>query len=107
MKTELESHEIRAIVKEILPELADALRPHLSVNGNDGDGDLIFDVPGLCEYLHVTEKWIYERTHLKEIPYYKLSNKVLRFRKKDIDKWIESRKTPAVNDFRGRLKAVG
>jgi excisionase family DNA binding protein len=68
--------------------------------------DQIMDVTGLCKYLSVTPKWIHERTHLKEIPYYKLSNKQLRFRKKDIDKWLETLRTPAINDFKGKLRAI-
>jgi hypothetical protein len=43
---------------------------------------------------------------LKEIPFYKLSNKQLRFRKRDIDKWLDSLKTPALNRFTGKMKLL-
>ena len=84
----------------------EGLMPFLSKGQSKETDDVVFDVPGLCEYLKVTPKWVYERTHLKEMPHYKLSNKVLRFRKKDIDKWLESLKTPAISHFTGKLKVV-
>jgi excisionase family DNA binding protein len=102
VRTQLEPEDIQAIGDYILERLT----PIVTRNGKHEPNDTIFDVPALCEYLHVTPKWIHEQTHLKKIPYYKLSNKQLRFRKKDVDKWLESRKTPAVNDLRERSKAV-
>ncbi|OPX95181.1 MAG: Helix-turn-helix domain protein [Syntrophorhabdus sp. PtaB.Bin006] len=102
MKTELEPEDIQTIAERVV----ELLKPYLSGKEERQTGDTIFDVPMLCDYLHVTPKWIHERTHLKEIPHFKLSNKQLRFRKKDIDKWLESCKTPAINDFRGKLKIL-
>ena len=101
MKIEYEDKDIDLIVDRLF----NRLKPLIYHNRNDSD-DTILDVQGLCEYLKVTPKWIHERTHLKEIPYYKASNKVLRFKKRDIDKWLESLKTPAINEFTGRLKAI-
>jgi excisionase family DNA binding protein len=101
MKSELEPLDIQVIAQKVV----ELLKPYLSQKA-DGQEDMIFDVPGLCEYLHVTPKWVHERTHLKEIPYYKLSNKQLRFRKKKIDKWLECLETPVLSQFTGRLKAV-
>lgn len=97
-----EDHDIQAIVLAVI----EGLKPYLSCRGDGRIDDTILDVPGLCEYLHVTPKWIHERTHLKEIPYYKLSNKQLRFRKKDIDRWLESLRTTDINEYKGRLKVV-
>jgi excisionase family DNA binding protein len=97
MKFELETEDIVKITQAVL----ESLKPYL-LHKQDGQEEIIFDVPGLCEYLHVTSKWIHERTHLKQIPYYKISNKQLRFRKKDINKWLESLKTPIINEYRGR-----
>jgi len=98
MKIEFEPQDIQAIVEGVI----DRLKPPISKNSSNDDK--ILDVPGLCNYLHVTPKWIHERTHLKEIPYYKLSNKQLRFKKRD--KWLESLKTPAINEYKGKLKAI-
>ena len=101
MKTELEPQDVQAIAERVV----EVLKPYLS-HREDRQQDIVFDVPGVCDYLHVTSKWIHERTHLKQIPYYKLSNKQIRFRKKDIDKWLESCKTPSINDFRGKIRAI-
>ncbi len=81
MKSALEQEDVQGIVSAII----DGLKPLLPVKKDAGIEDTLLDVPGLCKYLNVTPKWIHERTHLKEIPYYKLSNKHLRFRKKDIE----------------------
>jgi hypothetical protein len=101
MKTELEPQDIQAIAEKVV----ELMKPYL-LQRTDRQEDTVLDVPGLCKYLHVTPKWIHERTHLKEIPCYKLSNKQLRFRKKKIDKWLDSLETPVLNQYSGRLKAV-
>jgi predicted DNA-binding transcriptional regulator AlpA len=98
MKTLLEPEDLQGIVSAVI----EGLKPFFSGKGEIRTDDIILDVPGLSDYLSVTAKWIHERTHLKEIPYIKLSNKQLRFKKKDIDKWLESLKTPAVSEYRGR-----
>lgn len=102
MKIELEAQDIQTIAEKVL----DTLKPYLSGVGKDKQEDAVFDVPGLCDYLHISPKWIHERTHLKEIPFFKLSNKQLRFRKRDIDKWLESLKTPAMSQFTGKMKLL-
>jgi len=102
MKIELEPQDIQAIVEGV----TDRLKFLLSQNSNNVKDDTILDVQGLCKYLNVTSKWIHERTHLKEIPYIKLSNKQLRFKKRYIDKWLDSLKTLAINDFKGKLRAI-
>jgi len=88
----------------------DAIREELSAGLQNltlgRSGDTVFDVPGLCDYLHVTPKWVHERTHLKEIPFYKISNKQLRFRKREIDKWLDSLRTPAIHPLSSRLKIM-
>ena len=102
MKTTLEPEDIQAIGDY----LVERVKPLLSNTAKREDAGMIFDVPALCEYLNVTSKWIHERTHLKEIPYIKLSNKQLRFKKRDIDKWLDSLKTPALSEYRGQLKSI-
>ena len=97
MKIELEQADMQAIAEKV----RDILKPHL-VHKGDRAEEIIFDVPGLCEYLKVSEHWIHERTHLKQIPYFKLSNKQLRFRKTEIDKWLDSMRTPAFNPLSSR-----
>ena len=100
MKAELETGDIEAIAKRVV----ELLRPLLSNNGKHED-DVIFDVVGLSQYLRVSTKWIYERTQFKEIPFKKIKG-LLRFRKKDIDRWIDSYNVPAVNTSQRTLKAI-
>ncbi|OGW56025.1 MAG: hypothetical protein A2Y81_00790 [Nitrospirae bacterium RBG_13_43_8] len=100
MKTELEPQDIEAIAQRVL----ELLKPHLSNNANPED-NVIFDVPGLSKYLNVSHKWIYERTQFKEMPYLKVKG-LLRFRKKDINKWLASHNVPAINTPERILRAV-
>ncbi len=102
MKTELEQQDIQAIAQRVM----ELLKPVLSGNGKKASEDTIFDVPGLVKYLKVSKKWIYERTHLKEIPYLKVGGQ-LRFRKRDIENWLNTFKVPAVSTLnKGTLKAI-
>ena len=100
MKIELEPHDIELIAQRVL----ELLRPHFAGIGK-GEDNIILDVKGLCSYLHVSEKWVYERTHLKEIPHLKI-NGLLRFRTTDIDKWLNSFNIPATSTPERILKAV-
>ena len=79
------------------------LKP-LLVNAGKLD-DEIFDVKGLSEYLKASKQWIYERTSLKEIPHIKLDGQ-LRFRKKDIDRWMNSHNIPAINTPENIIKKL-
>jgi len=101
MKTVIEPEDLKQIVEGVIV----GLKPFLGNKDTHVD-DIILDVPGLCKYLNVTPKWIRKKTHLKEIPYHKISNKQLRFRKRDIDNWLDSLKIPAISEYKGRLKAV-
>jgi excisionase family DNA binding protein len=100
LKIELETGDFQAIAERVV----ELLRPLMSSNGNESQ-DIIFDVPGLAEYLTVSQKWIYERTQFKEIPFKKIKG-LLRFRKRDIDKWLDSHNIPAVNTSQRTLKAI-
>jgi excisionase family DNA binding protein len=104
MKTIFEPEDLapfREMFREIVKEEMKAV-----LSGKGTQEDQIMDVSGLCKYLSVTPKWIHERTHLKEIPFCKLSNKQLRFRKRAIDKWLESLSTPAIGQYAGKLRAI-
>jgi excisionase family DNA binding protein len=101
MKIDLEDQDIDRITQKVV----DVLKPFIRTD-RDPAVDGILDMEGLCSYLKVTSKWVHERTHLKEIPFIKLSNKQLRFRKRDIDKWLESLRTPAINPLSSRMKLM-
>lgn len=85
MKIEIESQDIEAIAQRV----TELIRPILLNAGHNEEKDRIFDVKGLSEYLHVDPSWIYKQVSLRAIPFFK-TGKYSRFRKKDIDKWIES-----------------
>jgi excisionase family DNA binding protein len=88
------------LLEKIIEGLFEKIRPLLTPLDKHGAGseeDIIFDVKELSEYLEVSKKWIYEQTHLKAIPHYKLGNKQVRFRKKDIDAWLCSLKVPSAS----------
>ncbi|MFZ5988085.1 MAG: helix-turn-helix domain-containing protein [Bacillota bacterium] len=101
MKIDLEHQDIEPIAQRVI----ELLKPILKDNGKLEQENIIFDVKGLCSYLKVSDKWVYERTHLKEIPYLKV-NGLLRFRKKDIDKWLSSFNMPLVSKSTRILRAV-
>lgn len=45
----------------------------------------------LTRYLHVRASTIYSWTHCRQIPYYKVG-RLVKFRKSEIDEWLERRK---------------
>jgi excisionase family DNA binding protein len=85
MKFEIEPQDIEAIAQRF----TELVRPMLTDAGRNEEKDRIFDVKGLSEYLRVDPEWIYKQVSLRAIPYFK-TGKYLKFRKRDIDKWIES-----------------
>ncbi len=93
MTIELTDQEIERIAIAV----AERLKP-TSCNGKHQE-DVILDVYGLTAYLNVSKQWVYERTHLKEIPHMKIDGQ-LRFRKKDIDKWLTTFSIPAIRTGR-------
>lgn len=100
MKAELEIDDqlteaiASRVIREIKPLLKDIQKE-----------DLIFDVGTLAVYLLVSKQWVYERISLKEIPYSKMGH-FPRFKKSEIDKWLESLKVPAINPLSRKLKAI-
>ena len=95
MKSELEQSDIEAIarrVAEILGPLLHGVGQARDRNGNDE----IFDVPAACAYLKVSKRWLYERVNLTEIPYSKIKG-ALRFKKAEIDKWLDRHGVPAAS----------
>ncbi|MBF0607408.1 MAG: helix-turn-helix domain-containing protein [Candidatus Magnetobacterium sp. LHC-1] len=105
MKAELTlPHEL---VEQIADSVIERLRPLIAVNERkiETGTDTIFNVKLLCDYLKVTPTWIYERTHLNEIPFIKIGGQ-LRFKKKAIDKWVDSFEIPAASQYKGKLRAL-
>ena len=90
MKIEIEEDDIEAIANEV----AETLKPLIAKNG-ESEEDEFLDVKGLAQYLKVSKQWIYERTHLNKIPHLKIDGQ-LRFKRKDIDKWVNTHNVPVV-----------
>jgi len=100
MKIELESQDIQLIAEKV----AETLRPLLANKGNDRHDDAILDVQGICDYLKVSKRWVYERTRIREIPFFRISKQEIRFKKQDICDWLESRRELIFNDYSGNIK---
>ena len=82
------------LINEISQKVIKAIKP---LFGNaKAEADTILTVKTLAKYIEVSDQWVYERVHLKEIPFIKIG-KFPRFRKSDIDQWLDSLKTPALN----------
>lgn len=82
MKIDLETSDIERIVEKMV----ERLKPLLN-NSHGSDDDKLMDVNGLSDYLKVTKQWIYDKTHMGIIPYYKVG-KYPRYRKSKIDEWL-------------------
>jgi excisionase family DNA binding protein len=78
LSPEFAEHIANIVIKNIEPLL----------RSRQIEKDILFDLTEVCEYLRVTKKWIYDRTRLDNIPHSKLGGR-LRFRKRDIDKWVD------------------
>ena len=94
--------DLEQLKTDIVQDMVNSLLPHLK--GKEDDG-IIFDVEGLAEYIKTSKRWIYEQPHLNAIPFYKIG-RFPRFRKKEIDKWLEQQKVPATASVSRPLKVI-
>lgn len=85
MFLELDDKDVEKVANKVFEVLKPLLKSSHQTNEQE---DTIFDVEGLAHYLKVKKPWVYERIHLNEIPHYKIG-KFPRFRKKEIDRWLE------------------
>lgn len=92
---ELEERVVQKVVKALRPLMKDL----------PSDEDTLLSVKRLAEYLQMSEKWVYERIQFNEMPYCKIGRSV-RFKKSDIDEWVDTLKTPAVNPLSSAIKVV-
>jgi excisionase family DNA binding protein len=86
--------DTQELVRQITQEVIKAITPLLR-KGTAGE-DLLFTVKTLAKYLAVSDQWVYERVHSREIPFIKVG-KFPRFRKSDIDRWLETLKTSPIH----------
>jgi len=100
MKLEIEETDIEAIANRV----AEILKPMLSSTAGHDEKDALLDVAQLADYLNVSQAWVYDRIRDNEIPHSKLG-KYLRFRRREIDKWIETQSSkpfPALKVIKSR-----
>jgi excisionase family DNA binding protein len=83
MKSILDQEDVELIAHRVV----EMIKPLLSNSHKEGRENVIFSVDELAEYLRVSAKWVYEHTY--ELPHFKLGG-LLRFRKKEIDRAIET-----------------
>lgn len=102
MKIELEQKDMQAIAQEV----AEMIKPLLAgCNGKGKDDDVVFDVSGLAEYLKVDKSWVYKQVSLKTIPFFK-AGKFTRFRRPDIDKWVDKKTVKPIPLLSSHLRLV-
>lgn len=94
--------DTQELVREIAGEVIKTIKPLL--NGRVAD-DVIFTVESLARYLGTSKQWVYERVHLKKIPYIKMG-KFPRFKKSIIDNWLDTFKVPAITTPERHLRAI-
>lgn len=71
-------------------------------NGREGKPGLMTP-DELCAYLGVEKPWIYQQTHAKKIPHLKVCG-LLRFRKEEIDAWLESQEVINASNKKAKQK---
>ncbi len=84
MRIEIDNSQL---INDIAEKVVEKLKPLL--NNSHNAKDELLDVKGLADYLKVKESWIYDKVHTKQIPFQK-AGRFPRFRKKNIDKWLEN-----------------
>lgn len=90
MRTVMEPEDIAAIATAVAAQLT----PLVAVERGEPARD-VMDVSEAAEYLRVEESWIYKQAQYKAIPYTKVG-KYLRFRRKDLERWLTEQAVPAV-----------
>lgn len=91
MKLEMEETDLRRIAEMV----AEQLKPMLNIPANgkaDVRGqDKLLDIPKLCDYLDVSERWVRGRMSKKVLPFYKMEG-LVRFKKSEIDFYMKTNK---------------
>ncbi len=87
--------------ERIVERLMESLKP-VVMSSRKANDDKLLTVETLAKHLQVSKQWVYERIHLNEIPYIKMK-KFPRFRKSEIDKWLDKMKTPAIQPLPNAL----
>ena len=96
--------DIEQLRQDITSDVVAALRPLLTQGR--GEKDHLYTIKELSKHLDVKTGWLYKAVHHHEIPFVKVGRH-LRFKKNEIDQWLQENSTPQVNPLStNKLKAV-
>lgn len=100
MKIELDLNpeEVDKLANILALKVAEKLKRLFGHQAQDGDG--IFTVESLAEYLGVDKSWVYH--NIRQIPHFKIG-RFPRFRKREVDKWLEQHKAPIFNELQHKF----
>ncbi len=90
-----EPEELNQLADAVSQKVLERLRPLLTNKDNGKDRSNLLSIEDLAEYLGVEKDWVY--SHIKEIPHSKVG-RFPRFRKAEIDKWLEGNRVPMMPD---------
>lgn len=93
MKSLFEEEDIQSITSSLLEKL----KPFLCSVEVREDQDAVYDKKGLAAYLKLSESTVSKMVSDLQIPFFKIQagqSGGVRFRKKEIDKWITRRTIP-------------
>jgi excisionase family DNA binding protein len=100
MKIEIDNSQL---INDIVEKVVARLKPLLG-NSHDSERHVLMTVSELAGQLKVKESWVYEKIHTRGIPFKKIG-KFPRFRKRDIDIWIDNPYHPDLSHY--NLRYIG
>ncbi len=93
MKIELEERDLRRIANMVVEQLRPILiSPPAQVPSQgkaDNENEAMIDIPSLCKYFGVSERWVRSRISEKTIPCYKMEG-LWRFKKKEVERFLKT-----------------
>lgn len=99
LKVDLETANFEERIAE---RVVKAIGPLLTHGRDDAE---IFSVITLAEYLGVSKQWVYDKKKCGKIPHFK-AGRLLKFRKREIDRWVASQNVSPANQCSGKIKKL-
>jgi excisionase family DNA binding protein len=90
MKIEFEQTDLQRIAEMVAERLLPMLKPSKAQSKGRVD-DSFMDLPQLCTYLSMSERWVRDKVSQKAIPYYRVGG-ILRFSVNEIDGYLRASK---------------
>lgn len=91
---QLDKSEIKMIADLLVEELKPMF--HFIQKSLKKEDTVLMKITDVANYLNVSKQYIYKLTHENKIPHKKPTEKLLLFRKKEIDDWLDSHQVPIV-----------